>query len=226
MPEPGGSRSRTGFRRRGLTRGHLTASARRRALARVEVLVFSSVLVDGGSELVYRHLGNIGTLSNILVGGGAMARRSLMMFGVILLVATSCKVSPRVNAKYTLNGVVRCASGQSAVGETEDQVSGRVAFGAATGARRGPGCEVEDELRPGWARLSVGATLYRRVGNDFVQCGADAPIAVTTSERSILTSKSNLCPSGFYQTAGLHAFMASGGAVSGFSTLTPVAYNS
>lgn len=145
---------------------------------------------------------------------------------------TSCKASVVVDYHYTTSdGVVRCATGQAAVGETADQTNaGSIIALGETKAMRDLFCSNSDNLSPMWNRLGVFVELFkqRTDGSSFL-CADSNYLYVTTTSGSVNRSIANRCGEGNYFSVGTHSYIPNYGPGSGtwhnFNTLTPLAYN-
>lgn len=145
----------------------------------------------------------------------------------------SCKSSPPAHYAYTTSdGVLRCAAGQSAVGETADQTdSGSVISLAETKAMRSSGCDEDDNLHPAWSTFGVYVELHkRRSDGSTFRCASSGFVKLTTTDSSVNISAANRCGAGDYFTIGQHNYVPLYGPGAGytntFNTLTPLAYNS
>lgn len=146
---------------------------------------------------------------------------------------TACKSSaPAQYAYSTSDGVLRCAAGQSVVGETADQTdTGSVISLAETKAMRSSGCDEADNLHPAWNSLGVYVELWKRRSDGSTFLCADADILkLTMSTNSVTISVANRCGAGDYYSVGQHNYFPfygpRAGYTSTFHTLTPLAYNS
>jgi hypothetical protein len=124
---------------------------------------------------------------------------------IAALLLTSCQASSRVEVDaYTDSGnTIRCATGQSTVGEDVDKTADGVPGNAGTEVRRDLYCTNEDPTLNAYYLLDTRVTLVkqRADGTTFTCAQGDA---ATTTSRGVTASRTEWCGAGKYFVIGRH----------------------
>jgi hypothetical protein len=154
-------------------------------------------------------------------------RRHVIAIVIAVLALSGCQASERelLDSYTDSSGVIRCAQGQSAVGETWDvNDDGEIPFGASTVARRDLYCANDQAtLGSSWSRLEVKAVLYHLLQSRWQVC-ARPPDGWTTSAGGVTAATAHQCGATYYYVLGAHQATRIGGATSHGGTTSPTVF--